>query len=88
VGQFAHHVWSVEEFVGLLEDNLPLRQSRAVWVVGWIIYLVVAVISFRTAPWLLWRPLGTLGALILLFSPVVAGLYLARMYERWHRRDR
>ena len=37
---------------------------------------------------MLWRRLGTLGIAILIFAPVVAGIYLARLYEWWQRRDR
>jgi hypothetical protein len=33
---------------------------------------------------MLWRRLGTLGVLLLMFGPVAAGLYLARLCERWN----
>jgi hypothetical protein len=65
-----------------------MRQTHAIWAVGWIMAIVIGAVSFKTAPWLLWSRLAEIGSEYLMFAPVVAGLYLARLYERWHQRPR
>ena len=61
-----------------------MRPSRVGHVAGWLTCFIIGVIVFKTAPWMLWGRLATTGLVILIFAPVVIGLYAGRIYEWWH----
>jgi hypothetical protein len=62
-----------------------MRPSRAGHVAGWLVCFVMGVSVFKTAPWILWGRLATIGLVILIFAPVVIGLYAGRIYEWWRK---
>jgi hypothetical protein len=63
-----------------------MRQFRTAYVVGWLAIVAIGVILLKRAPWILVSRLVVVAVALLLFAPIVIGLYFARLSDG--RRDR
>ena len=61
-----------------------MSQLRGGHAAGLLMSIIIGVAVFRTARWLLWGRLATIGLVLLIFAPIVIGLYAGRLYEWWH----